>query len=140
MSQSTSVKESDMRERLGLSKSEIKTFREKAPEGSWIREESNKPERLRGYVWSDSGVNWLESQLNIKSDSIVKEKIFVEATVLRSGFMNRRLIEISVGGMAVRAICKDNTKIKPRAIVKVKFNNGQAFVTEVTKKHLRYPV
>jgi hypothetical protein len=134
------VKESEIRERLGIGKSEIKSFRENAPEGSWIREESNKPERLRGYLWSDIGVNWLESQLNIKSDSIVKEKIFIEATVLRSGFGNRRLIEISVGGMAVKAICKDNTKIKPRAIVKVKFNNGQAYVTEVTKKHLKYPV
>jgi hypothetical protein len=134
------VKESEIRERLGIGKSEIKNFREKAPEGAWIREESNKPERLRGYLWTDIGVNWLESQLNIKSDSIVKEKIFIEATVLRSGFGNRRLVEISVGGMAVKAICKDNTKIKPRAIVKVKFNNGQAYVTEVTKKHLRYTV
>ncbi len=137
---SKTVKESEIRERLGIGKSEIKALREKAPEGAWIREESNKPERLRGYLWSDIGVNWLESQLNIKSDSIVKEKNFIEATVLRSGFLNRRLVEISLGGMAVKAICKDNAKIKPRAIVKVKFTNGQAYVTEVTKKHLKYPV
>jgi hypothetical protein len=134
------VKESELRERLGIGKTEIKALRETAPEGAWIREESNKPERLRGYLWSDIGVNWLESQLNIKSDSIVKEKIFTEATVLRSGFGNRRIVELSINGMPVRAICRDNTKIKPKAIVKIKFCNGQAFVTEITKKHLRYPV
>lgn len=134
------VKESELRERLGIGKAEIKALRETAPEGAWIREESNKPERLRGYLWSDIGVNWLESQLNIKSDSIVKEKIFTEATVLRSGFRNNRIIEISVNGIPVKAICKDNAKIKPKAIVEIRFSNGQAYVTKVTKKHLRYPV
>jgi hypothetical protein len=130
------VKESEIRQRLGIGKSEIKSLREKAPSGAWEREQSNKPERLRGYIWSDLGVDWLSSQINIKSEEVVNKNFFAEGKVLRSNFINTRLVEIEVDGVKMRATCRDNKVIKPNAIVKVRLANGTAAIVAVTKKHM----
>lgn len=131
------IKESILRERLGLGKPEIKALREKAPAGYCEREPSNKPEKLWNWLWTEDGVKWIEEQVGLKPSDIVNKPDIVECTVLRSNFVNKRIIEVEYEGLTYRATCRDNTNIKPRAIVKVKFVNGNAAVTEITKKHLK---
>ena len=42
------TKEKELIETLGVNKSKLKELRSKAPEGSWIRDVSKKPEKLWG--------------------------------------------------------------------------------------------
>lgn len=130
------IKESIIREKLGLGKPELKALRDKAPKEFYVKEPSNKPEKLWGWLWTDEGVAWLEEQIGLKPKEIVNKPDIVECRVTKSGFVNKRIIEVEYEGLTYRATCRDNTHIKPRAIVKVKFVNGNACVTEITKKHL----
>lgn len=140
-------KESLLREEWCLSKAEIAEHRKEAPEGYAVKEESKRPERLWGYVWTEEGQGWLAERLKVKTVSVVNNEInniekpistdgIFECKVLRSGFTNIRLIEVEHNGKALKATCRTNVNIKPRAIVKVKIVGNSACVTEITKKHL----
>ena len=131
------IKESIIRDRLGLGKPEMKALRETAPKEYYVKEQSNKPEKLWGWLWTDDGLRWIEEQVGLKPNEVVNKSNIVECTVVKSGFVNKRIVEVEYEGLTYRATCRDNTKIKPRAIVKVKFVNGNACVTEITKKHLK---
>jgi hypothetical protein len=138
-------KESQLREEWSLSKEELANHRKEAPEGFVVKEPSARPERLWGYAWTAEGQGWLADRLKVKTVSVVniepvketesKDGIF-ECKVLRSGFANVRLIEVEHNGKTLRATCRTNVNIKPRAIVKVKIVGNSACVTEITKKHL----
>ena len=134
------MKESELRERLGIGKPEMKAFREKAPAGYWEKEKSNKPEKLWAVIWSDKGVEWISNQINVKPEEVKVEKEEVECKVTKSGFLNRRLIQIEKDGVKIMAVCKDNKLIKPNVIVKVRFRGGFACVTAITKNHMKYKV
>ena len=134
------MKESELRERLGIGKPEMKAFREKAPAGYWEKEKSNKPEKLWAVIWSDKGVEWISNQINVKPEEVKVEKEEVECKVTKSGFLNRRLIQIEKDGVKIMAVCKDNKLIKPNVIVKVRFRGGFACVTAITKNHIKYKV
>lgn len=148
-----------MREEWSLSKEELANHRKEAPKGFVVKEPSARPERLWGYVWTEEGQGWLADRLKVKTVSVVnnqeplvqplegnewrfmdnkvdsKDGIF-ECKVLRSGFTNVRIIEVEHNGKPLRATCRTNVNIKPRAIVKVKIVGNSACVTEITKKHL----
>lgn len=132
-------KESEVMNELNLSKAEIKAFRESAPEGSWIRDVSKRPERLWGYLWSEAGVNYLTGVINkviTVTESPKIETDVYECTVLRSGFTNKRLVEIEFNGKKIKAVCRDSSIIKPKCIVKVRIVGASACVLSVTKKHM----
>ena len=130
------IKESALRERLGFGKPEMKALRDRAPEGSWIRDVSKKPEKLWGWLWSDEGVKWIESEIGVKPDAVIDKPTEVEGKVIRSGFLNKRLVEVEIAGVKHMAICKDNKEFKPRMIVNTRFVGGNACVTSATKKHM----
>jgi hypothetical protein len=134
----SNMKESDLRDRLGIGKPEMKAFREKAPAGYWEKEKSNKPEKLWAVIWSDEGVEWLSKELNVKTDEVKVEPEEVECKVLKSGFMNQRLVQVEKNGVKIMAVCKDNRLIKPNVIVKVRFRGGFACVTAITKNHMKF--
>ena len=129
-----------MRERLGIGKPEMKAFRDKAPTGYWFKEQSNKPSKLWPVVWTEDGVNWLSKELNVKTEEVKVENAEVECKVTKTGFINRRLVQIEKDGVRILATCKDNKLIKPNVIVKVKFRGGMAIVTAITKKHMKYTI
>lgn len=141
-----SYKESEIRDRLGFGKSEMKAFRDTAPEGSWYKEKSNKPEKLWSVMWTDVGVDWIISGLNKRVDvnakdvieEVTKKPDEFECKVLVCNFPNKRLVKVEKDGIAVMAVCKDNTKLKPRMIVKVKYRGNNLFVTAITKKHMHF--
>ena len=124
---------------LNLSKAEIRALREKAPEGSWIRDISNRPEKLWGYLWSEAGVNYLvglrEKPVDVIENPMVEPDVY-ECTVIRSGFTNKRLVEIEFNGKKIKAACRDSSVIKPRCIVKVRIVGDSACILSVTKKHM----
>ncbi len=124
---------------LNLSKAEIKALRESAPEGSWIRDVSKRPERLWGYLWSEVGVKYLTGTIDKPVTVTESPKVDTdtyECTVLRSGFTNKRLIEIEFNGKKIKAVCRDSSVIKPRCIVKVRIVGESACVLSITKKHM----
>lgn len=131
-------------ETLGVNKPELKELRSKAPEGSWIRDISNKPEKLWGYLWSEAGVKWLSEQLNVKEknfevppsgETSPKE---CECTVTRSNFINLRLIEVMYNGKRLMVQCKDNRIIKPSMLVKIRIiDDKTACVSQIISKHIK---
>jgi hypothetical protein len=132
-------KESEVMNELNLSKAEIKALRESAPEGSWIRDVSKRPERLWGYLWSEVGVKYLTGTIDKPVTVTESPKVDTdtyECTVLRSGFTNKRLIEIEFNGKKIKAVCRDSSVIKPRCIVKVRIVGESACVLSITKKHM----
>lgn len=133
-------KESEIRERLGFGKAEMKVFRDTAPSGSWYKEKSNKPEKLWSVLWTDAGVQWLEASVGVKKEEVIKKPEEFECKVLICKFPNKRLVKIEKDGVAVMAVCRDNTKLKPNMIVKVKYRGSQLYVTAITKKHLYFKV
>ena len=135
-------KESLLRDEWSLSKDELARHRKEAPEGYVVKEPSARPERLWGYAWTDEGCAWLADRLKVKTVSVVNvekpestDGVF-ECKVLRSGFTNIRVIEVEHNGKPLRASCRTNVNIKPKAIVKVRIVGNSACVTEITKKHL----
>ena len=76
----------------------------------------------------------------MKPEEVKVEKEEVECKVTKSGFLNRRLIQIEKDGVKIMAVCKDNKLIKPNVIVKVRFRGGFACVTAITKNHMKYKV
>lgn len=134
-------KESEIRERLGLGKAELKAFRDSATEGAYFyKVKSNKPEKLWSVMWTEAGVQWLESNLGVKKEEIVKKPDEFECKVLIANFPNKRLVKVEKDGVAVMAVCRDNTKLKPNVIVKVRYRGSQLYVTAITKKHLYFKV
>ena len=132
-------KESEVMKELNLSKAEIKAFRESAPEGSWIRDVSKRPERLWGFLWSEAGVKYLTEVISKPITVTECQKVegdIYECTVLRSGFTNKRLVEIEFNGKKIKAACRDSSLIKPRCIVKVRIVGESACVLSITKKHM----
>ena len=133
---------------LGFGKSEIKAFRSSAPEGSWYKEKSNKPEKLWTVLWTENGIKWLIDSLSKKIDvnteetkeEATKKTDEFECKVLLCNFPNKRLVKIEKDGIAVMAVCRDNSKMKPNMIVKVKYRGNKLYVIALTKKHLHYKV
>jgi len=140
MNMSILMKESDLRERLGIGKPEMKAFRDRAPTAYWKREESNKPSKLWPVVWTEAGVEWISKQINVKPEEVKVEKEEVECKVTKTGFVNRRLVQVEKDGVKIMAVCKDNRLIKPNVIVKVRFRGGFACITAITKKHMKYTI
>lgn len=134
------IKESELRERLGIGKPEMKAFRDKAPTSYWFKEQSTKPSKLWPVIWTEDGVDWLSKQLNVKTEEVKVENAEIECKVTKTGFINRRLVQIEKDGVRILATCKDNKLIKPNVIVKVKFRGGMAIVTAITKNHMKYKI
>jgi len=138
------TKENLLLEILGVNKPELKELRNKAPEGSWIRDISNKPEKLWGYLWSEAGVKWLSEQLGVKEKKLevspaeeTSSKEF-ECTVTRSNFINLRLIEVIHNGSRLVVQCKDNRIIKPSMLVKIRvIDDKTACVSQIISKHIK---
>lgn len=138
------TKENLLLEILGVNKPELKELRSKAPEGSWIRDISNKPEKLWGYLWSEAGVKWLSEQLGVKEKKLevspaeeTSSKEF-ECTVTRSNFINLRLIEVIHNGSRLVVQCKDNRIIKPSMLVKIRIiDDKTACVSQIISKHIK---
>jgi hypothetical protein len=140
------TKENELVKLFGVNKSAIKDLRSKAPEGSWIRDISNKPEKLWGYLWSEAGVDWLKKELNVNVEPVSEKKFEAppaegasverECKVSRTNFINLRLVEVIDGEDRVIAQCKDNRVIKPNMFVKVRFTDNYACVTKIISKHL----
>jgi hypothetical protein len=140
------IKENELIKQLEVNKTAVKDLRSKAPEGSWIRDISNKPEKLWGYLWSEAGVEWIKKELNVNVKPVSEKKFEAppsegasverDCKVSRSNFINLRLVEVIDGTDRVVAQCKDNRVIKPNMIVKVKFAENYACVTKIISKHL----
>jgi hypothetical protein len=138
------TKEKQLMETLGVNKSQLKELRTKAPEGSWIRDVSKKPEKLWGYVWSEAGVKWLSEQLSVKEKNFEvppsgeTSPIEAECTVTRSNFINLRLIEVIYNEKRLMVQCKDNRVIKPAMLVKIRIiDEKTACVSQIISKHVK---
>jgi hypothetical protein len=137
-------KENELVKLFGVNKSVIKDLRSSAPEGSWIRDISKKPEKLWGYLWSETGVKWLSEKLNVNEknfevppsgETSPKE---AECTVTRSNFVNLRLIEVIHNGKRRMVQCKDNRIIKEGMLVKIRLiDEKTACISHIISKHLK---
>jgi len=138
------IKENELIKQLGVNKTAVKDLRSTAPEGSWIRDISNKPEKLWGYLWSEAGVKWISEQLGVKEKKFevppsgeTSPKEF-ECTVTRSNFINLRLIEVIHNGSRLVVQCKDNRIIKPSMLVKIRvIDDKTACVSQIISKHIK---
>lgn len=98
------ILESDLAQRLGLPRDEVKRWREKMEVGTdWIQ---SKP-----VTWTKPGVLKLEEQLGLDKAVVVEERPKVEveegkqsAQVVRCHFKNRRMIEARLSSGAVSMV------------------------------------
>lgn len=124
------ISEKDVSERLGLSRDELRTWRTKCGDNPLyiVKESNNKPEKLRKWLWTPAGINWLTDQLNIESNQLSKEinekkeeKTDQEVIVTRCNFPNQRLIQVKTDqGQVLTVICKDNRGFRQGVRISIK--------------------
>jgi len=123
------ISEKDLSERLGLSRDELRYWRSKGESlpNLVVKEQSNKPEKLKKWLWTPIGVSWLTDQLNDESNSISQEiyeekkQEEEEVIVVKCNYPNRRFIYVKNDKGEERSVgCKDNRGFRQGVRITIK--------------------
>lgn len=153
------IKESQLSKDLGIPRSEFKNIRNAIKDKHdlgvlWYREESKKPEHMRSIWWTDVGVYYLRTYLQVKVQWEEETKVPIDMKVLskdefnktvndtkwigkivRNGYKNRRLlmVEHDIGYRCI-VNCKNNSDYSLNSFVVVDSKNFNHYIRKPAYK------